>query len=142
MFKSLRVLVAATVVLAALLVSGCDGDSGTSGGAGSVEITEADDGKTVQATVGDEIVLRLESNASTGYSWKVTKEPDPAGLSDAGHEYEQPDGGVVGAAGQELFMFDAEAVGSAEIALDYVGPGTDAEVGGSFSVTVEVGGQE
>src|SRR5439155_24206118 len=34
-----------------------------------VTLTELDDGRTIEATVGDTIELRLPENATTGYRW-------------------------------------------------------------------------
>jgi inhibitor of cysteine peptidase len=35
----------------------------------SATLTELDDGRTIEATVGDTIELRLPENATTGYRW-------------------------------------------------------------------------
>lgn len=105
----------------------------------TVELTEANNDSTVTVGVGDTVTLRLASNPSTGYSWKVTEEPDAAVLESQGMTYEEPSSDAIGAGGTGVWTFKAAADGSTGIKMDYVGPGTDAEVGQSFAVTVQVG---
>ena len=47
-----------------LLLAGC---------AASISLTGSDNGKTIQAHVGDEISIALDANPSTGYGWSVEK---------------------------------------------------------------------
>ena len=42
-----------------------------------IVLTEKDDGRTVQVTVGSVLVVRLFSNASTGYRWQPTLSGNP-----------------------------------------------------------------
>jgi len=91
---------AAAVLLAAASLAAC----GSSGGGGSpatpktIEITPvAQTGTTVDAAVGDTIVVSLEANPTTGYTWELTAgdtievvsskyvaDPNPDELSGAG----------------------------------------------------------
>ena len=40
-----------------------------------VPVTEKDDGKTISARVGDTILLKLQENPSTGYTWTLSVTP-------------------------------------------------------------------
>lgn len=126
--------VAVGVVLA-MAVTGC-GD-----GSGSVtRLTEAADGSTVTLAVGDELVVALESNASTGYAWQVVT-PVPEVLEQAGEaRYLAPeDQDVVGAPGTEELTFDVVATGSGTLELVYVRSWEEpAEPAATFTVTVDV----
>ena len=51
--------------------------------AGSARLTDADNGKTVDLAVGGTLVIDLEENATTGFSWATT-ETVPAILAVAG----------------------------------------------------------
>ena len=68
---------AAAVLLAAASLAGC-GSSGGGGGASpatpkTIELTPvAQTGTTVDAAVGDTIVVSLDANATTGYTWEFT----------------------------------------------------------------------
>ena len=72
-------------------------------------LVEQDDGKRVTARVGDEVVLRLPENASTGYRWA----PDgyDAALLDLAEESASY-AGAVGSGGEAVFRFRVKAAGS------------------------------
>jgi predicted secreted protein len=40
-------------------------------------LSKADDGRTVATRTGDEIVVRLAENATTGYRWEVERADGP-----------------------------------------------------------------
>jgi len=109
---------------------------------GEIMLTENDNGQQVELSQGQELIISLESNPSTGYGWQVAEidetilkpvgEPDyfPAGQTG------QP---VVGAGGKEVLRFSAEAPGTTELSLVYVRPWeTGGEPAKTFSVEVVV----
>lgn len=72
---------------------------------------------------GDVFALRLESNASTGYSWRLASPPDGTIVRPAGNCYVQADSGrPPGAPGSEVWTFRAAGRGRATIELEYVRP--------------------
>ena len=89
--------------------------------------------------VGDRFTIRLESNASTGFTWALKTDP-PAGIvTMTSTTYLAPETSLVGAAGVQEFTFEATGPGSASIDLWYIRqfdqpPQPDTEV--SFPVTV------
>lgn len=70
--------------------------------------------------MGDEVVISLESNATTGYTWQLETEPLVDVVRLVGDEYVEPDTDLVGAAGRQDLTFEAVGEGTAEIALWYV----------------------
>ncbi|MFC3550226.1 protease inhibitor I42 family protein [Lysobacter cavernae] len=107
-----------------VLVTGCA--AGTAPAASTErELTAADSRVPVQVTVGQVFVVRLPSNASTGYSWAWDQaaaagvivqdgEPAMAGVN--------PDPQTVGSGGTQTWRFRAAAAGQGELRLDYRRP--------------------
>ena len=89
--------------------------------------------------VGDKIILTLCSNPSTGFSWEY--EVTTANVvKEEGHDFEEPEEGLVGAPGKELWTFEAVERGNTEIQMEYSRPwegGTKAEWTYIIKVTVE-----
>lgn len=94
--------------------------------------------KTASLSHGDTLVVILESNASTGYSWSITSQPDPSVLASEGKEIQPPTSPMPGAAGHQIFSFSATASGTTRFTLTYARPFGDqkpAQVE-TFNVTV------
>ncbi len=73
--------------------------------------------------VGDEFVLTLESNPSTGYLWQLAERPDENVVRLVGSEYKAAsDAHRVGAGGNEVWTFRATGKGRTAINLIYVRP--------------------
>ena len=102
-------------------------------------ITVSDNGKTLEAHPGDEIVIRLDANITTGYQWEVAGIDHPAvELVDTDY-LETPAPGVIGRGGIRTFRFKARAGGRTRIRLRLRRPweATDAAIE-RFEVTVHV----
>ena len=92
-----------------------------------------------EVDVGDKIRVELCSNPTTGFQWdyemtigNVVKEED--------HDFEEPEGDVVGAAGIEFWTFEAVEKGTTEVQMEYSQPwegGLKAEWTYTMTVTVE-----
>ena len=138
----LRIFLIFTIFTTVLLLSSCIVTSA----AISVEIpcddfTESPHSmrNEFQVEIGDKITVKLCSNPSTGFEWdyemtieNVVKEED--------HDFEEPEEGVVGAAGIELWTFEAVEQGTTEIQMEYSQPGvggSEAEWTYTITVTVE-----
>ncbi|MCZ7528184.1 MAG: protease inhibitor I42 family protein [Acidimicrobiia bacterium] len=127
----------AALVLGAVLALGGCGDDGGDGGV--VVITEADSAVTLEP--GQELVIELESNPTTGYSWSLTTPPDDRILSYVESTYEpfETHEDLVGSGGTERLRFRAEGAGETVIELRYVRSWEPAEPGARtlvFTVTV------
>ena len=92
-----------------------------------------------QAGIGDKITITLCSNRTTGFQWgyKTTVENV---IKEEDHDFQEPKGNVVGAAGKEVWTFEAVGKGTTEIQMEYSRPwegGEQAEWTYTVTVTVE-----
>jgi predicted secreted protein len=111
----LRALV---VVVLALAAVGCGaGDDGT------VVLGERDSGREVEVATGAQLLVELESNASTGHRWVPAALPPFLELRD--DSYEEPDSDLVGAPGTQVVTVEAVARGAGVLRLEYVRPFDD-----------------
>jgi inhibitor of cysteine peptidase len=82
-----------------------------------------DPARPIVVAAGQQFVVALQSNASTGYSWRMAAEPDPRTVQLVDHSYlPPPEGSGVGAPGAERWVFRGVAPGQATIQLEYVRP--------------------
>jgi inhibitor of cysteine peptidase len=109
---------------------------GDNGGGGITSVGEADSGKTIDASVGDTIEVTLDENPSTGYQWEMTAS---AGLKQTSTEYQGPTESPAqpGAGGVHVWKYSVDQAGTQTIGGVYRGPGTDAETGGEFKLTID-----
>ena len=100
-----RLLLAAALALPlVLLLPGCAAE------------TYTDSGQTIDIGQGQEFVIALGSNPTTGYSWQANFDES---LLEPGKESQE---GLVGAGGIEYFKFKALGKGQSEITLLYKRP--------------------
>jgi inhibitor of cysteine peptidase len=127
-------LFAGIVLALVLATAACGGDGG---GGGDIELTEADSGGSVEASVGDEITISLAGNPTTGYTWNVLqpRNADVVAFDDRDYEAESD---AVGAGGTEELTFEAVAAGEATIELGYFQPWEPGQVDRTFTATVTV----
>ena len=111
-----QVLVVMIVVAAVFALAGCSSDSSDSKSSGSSSPRPATpkDGSTVDATVGKNFVIKLESNPTTGYEWAVKGTPE--NVTFISSNYEKPSTDAVGAPGQQLLTFKATKAGTWPVA--------------------------
>jgi inhibitor of cysteine peptidase len=86
----------------------------------TIELTSADDGRSVVATPGDEIVALLAENATTGYRWHAQVHGDAVALEADGYRtpsLPEPSEPVFGRGGQREFRFRVLAPGRAVLEL-------------------------
>jgi len=92
-----------------------------------------------QVEVGDKITMKLCSNPTTSFRWtheivvdNVVKEED--------HDFEEPGSeGLMGAAGKEIWTFEAVEKGITELRMEYSRPGEGGEKAEwTYTVTVTV----
>jgi len=106
-----------------------------------VQLTDADNGSTVELANGGALIVALPSNPTTGFSWSVA-ESSGLQLELQGEPAYVPAGSttqVVGAGGTEVFTFEAVDAGTAELTLEYRRPfESGVAPQETFSVTVEI----
>ena len=79
-----------------------------------LQLSEADNDRTVDVHVGDTIRLTLPENATTGYRWAIDRHDDVAGVVSEEPRYPS---NAIGSGGEAVFTFQANKTGSGEIAL-------------------------
>jgi len=98
-----------------------------------------DDGSEISVKVGEQLVVELPSNPTTGFSWVVADAGPLTQVGEAAYESDAKPG-VVGAGGTETLTFDAGEAGSGTLTLEYRRSweaGLAAEDVWSVTVTVE-----
>lgn len=84
--------------------------------------TDANNGETVEASVGNIFEVILESNATTGYSWNIATQDAKILESLGDPKYVRPAGAPPGAPGQQVFQFKVKGAGETKLVLHYNRP--------------------
>ena len=108
-------------------LAGCGPDTDLPAGATSEEVplSAEDGGGQVEVAVGQILVLTLESNPTTGYSWQVVEAEDSVLRQIGEPEFKaasELDPPLVGAGGVEVFRFEAVGAGETRLELVYRRP--------------------
>lgn len=106
-----------------------------------VRLNDKDNGKTVKVAVDGTVILSLESNATTGFSWTKADKVDKDILKLEKNDYMQSPNpnGLLGVGGTTVIVYRALKKGKAKIDLTYMQPwNPDSEFNTNYSVTVEV----
>ena len=107
-----------------------------------VWVTENDSEGEVTVAVGDTLVVALDSNPTTGFSWALVNISDTAVLLNVSSEYiphPTPEGEpMTGSGGEEIWSFAALAAGSADIAMQYAQPWQPEQPAATFNIRVTV----
>jgi inhibitor of cysteine peptidase len=123
-------LLVTLVVLTLGLVAGCVGVK-----------TYTDSGQEINIGVGQEFIIALGSNPTTGYSWQASYDESMLELVGGEPTYEAEETGddVVGAGGTEFFRFLTLEAGETEITLVYAQHWEGGGVGETkvFTVVIE-----
>ena len=145
-------------ILCALLIAGiaCGGTSESptptptkaptaTPSAHEVNVNASNSGGQVNISVGDFLVITLNSSPTTGFSWNLSEISAPIVITKVSNYYASyppptnfhlPAGG---GAGFENWSFQALSVGTAAIYMKYIRPWeTSAEPAANFSITVNV----
>jgi inhibitor of cysteine peptidase len=86
-----------------------------------INVLASDNGSKVELATGQILVITLESNPTTGYSWQVV-DSGGAMLQQVGEAEFQPQSDLMGASGVEVLRFEAITTGQAKIELAYQRP--------------------
>ena len=109
----------ALLLLAMLPLTACGSQDEPAEGGRTIEIGMETSGGTLTARPGDEIVITLESNATTGFAWTLVTEPASEILDLVDSEYIAPETELVGAGGEEVWTFVATGEGTTALAMSY-----------------------
>lgn len=103
-----------------------------------ITLEQTESGTSVEVRRGDEIVVRLEENPTTGFRWAVDEINEQV-LELQDSSYQQQPGGGMGGGGQRRLTFRAKSSGSSPLRLklwrEWEG---DATADARYSVTVTV----
>lgn len=109
--KNITIISAGLLILASAL-SSCSSRS--------IEIGLEDNGSSHTIRKGQTLVVSLESNPTTGYSWQPVF--DAQFLEQIGEAEFDPESDLVGAGGMETFRFKALQPGTTTLTLNYLRP--------------------
>jgi len=87
----------------------------------ALEISEPDNGRHITISLGEEILIRLPGNPTTGYQWEVLPN-DPTLLKQKGEPVFVSDTNLIGSGGQITFLFVPCGIGSTHLKLAYDRP--------------------
>jgi Predicted secreted protein len=105
-----RVLVLVmTSMLLVCLVAGCGGGVKT----------YVDAEETINTSVGQEFIIALDANPTTGYNWEESYDDTVLSLVEKKYNPDEKAPGLVGSGGTQCFQFKALKKGTTEITLTY-----------------------
>ncbi len=107
----IKTLVFILVMVSFLIMAGC-----TVGN--TITLTSADNGKTIDAVVGDKITVTIEGNPTTGFTWE-TEQLNSAQLQQLGEPEYTAASNLLGAAGTYVFTFKVVGTGDFSLRLIY-----------------------
>ena len=101
-----------------------------------ISVTGADNGKSIELTQGQVLVITLDSNATTGYEWDIAEFDDQILIPQGEPEYIAPDTDLVGAGGQEVYRFECVGKGQTTLTLIYHQPFDPADPVETFTLQI------
>ena len=103
-----------------------------------LQLTQKDSGSAQTLSAGQQLIISLESNPTTGYRWGVDG-TTPAQLEQAGEPTYTSGSSAIGAGGTEVFTFTAKDPGEGTLRLKYFRSfEPTAAPAGTFEVIVKV----
>ncbi|MBI2378224.1 MAG: protease inhibitor I42 family protein [Deltaproteobacteria bacterium] len=110
------------------------------------KLGDGDNGKTIKVKKGEDVVVELSANATTGYKWQV-KSTDKTFGHPSENEYVGPGAqGPVGSGGHTRLVWKTDGfldtVGTHKVELEYVRPFDPTHPAKKFRFTVEVEGSQ
>jgi inhibitor of cysteine peptidase len=108
-----RLIRGLSIIAGLVILAGC----GVQGPA-TVQVREQDSGGTIELHRGDRLVVVLEGNPTTGYTWEQVA-GDAAIIESAGEPTFTPDSQALGAGGTVTVPFTAVGAGQTTLQLAY-----------------------
>jgi inhibitor of cysteine peptidase len=107
--KKFRIFAIFGMTTVLFLLSGCTQ---------KVKVDATMNGTSIEIEKGQMVVLKLESNPTTGYDWEIS-EVDPTILRQVGDVDYEADSMLIGSGGVNTYTFEAVASGSTRLKLNY-----------------------
>ena len=125
-----------TIALLSLLAAACAAPTGEANGGNDLRVTEADNGKTVSAAVGQGVLVSVTDYGDSGYTWSVVN----AGGLGGGSQSHVGGSSQAGDFGTDVFTFTTSGLPAGEYTIELVDEQTwDPTTAIPFSVTVKIG---
>lgn len=120
------------------LLSSC-GTTNTGGNAMStITLTQADKGKSITVRIGDEIVIMLPENPTTGYRWAIDQTDENILVAQT-PAFSPTPGGAIGGGGTRTFTFTAKKPGTVHLQLKLLRAWQgDSSIIDRYDVTIQV----
>ena len=115
MFSRLNFVALLTLVVVLTLATGCTSQQ-------EVKASVDDAGREKQLKKGQTLVVTLEGNPTTGYSWEVAEPLNEQVLRQMGEAEFQQESDLVGAGGVQILRFEAVNAGKTTLKLVYHRP--------------------
>jgi inhibitor of cysteine peptidase len=110
---------------------------GSNQASGEVQLAAADNGSTVKLTTGQVVIITLEANPTTGYTWVVVEAPSGQIMRQVGKIEFESESDAIGAGGVQIIKFEVVNAGQTSLTLAYHRPWeTDVEPLNTFSINV------
>ena len=109
-----QTLVCVLLVGLFILAAGCSSHT--------MQLTSADQGKQITLNPGGKLVIRLDGNPTTGYTWEAVNLDSSFLQQVGGIDFNSSNPNLVGSGGQQTFTFQALKSGSTILTLVYHRP--------------------
>ncbi|MDP3804570.1 MAG: protease inhibitor I42 family protein, partial [Candidatus Omnitrophota bacterium] len=84
------------------------------------EYSKADN--PIEANIGTDFIITLESNRTTGYEWQLAKPLDKTIVDFVSSEYIKGSSDLIGSGGREMWRFKTVGLGKSTISFQYIRP--------------------
>lgn len=108
-----RIPVISLILVSSVLLAACSAVGGA-----ERRVSAPIDGQVIEVGVGDELVIELAGNPTTGYNWYVT-DLDTSVLQAQGEPEFTADSSAIGSGGVLALSFKAQAAGETTLSLAY-----------------------
>lgn len=85
-----------------------------------ITIDASSNSSTIKARPSQQIVINLESNPSTGFSWQLADSYDQAVVTKESNTFTKNSSGAIGAPGTEVWTFKAVGKGATTLKFSYL----------------------
>jgi len=131
----LPLMLALTALLTATLLASCGGSSAAPK---TIEITPVElTGSTIDAALGDTIIVNLKANATTGFAWTFTA-GDTFEIVSSNYAADPNPPGTAGAGGKQIVTLKVTKIGSSDLRGTYRQPWSPVPPGASPDFTMTV----
>jgi predicted secreted protein len=137
-FAVVAVAVAVAMAVTMFAVAGCGSDDASA--VPTVTLVQGATDLSVDVAVGDEFVVEVASNPTTGYSWAYRGVGSGADVAEVSSTFTGADTEAVGSGGTQVWRFRAESAGAGRLVFSETPPGAASEPTGVVEVALDITG--